>query len=88
MSVRPPGVSPGIAPPPGLSVGIPLPAFAPQQRQAPRAEPKQSAAQQTIKVEIGEVPLAYRRSRRGPLWFFAFLLFLIAVAVIVALLRR
>jgi hypothetical protein len=50
-SVRPP---PNIAPPVGISPGIPLPPFAPQQRQAPRAEPKQSAAQQTIKVEMGE----------------------------------
>jgi hypothetical protein len=50
-----PSVRPmGIAPPAGLGVGVPLPAFAPQQRQAPRAEPKPSAAQQTIKVEIGE----------------------------------
>jgi hypothetical protein len=47
--VQPP--PPGIAPPPGLSPGIPLPPFAPQRRQA---EPKPSAAQQTIKVEIGE----------------------------------
>ncbi len=54
-SVRPPpGISQGIAPPPGLSPGIPLPPFAQQPRQAaPRAE-KPSAAQQTIKVEIGE----------------------------------
>ena len=44
----------GIAPPPGLSPGIPLPPFGPQPRQVQRAEPKQSAAQQTIKVEIGE----------------------------------
>jgi hypothetical protein len=53
-SVRPaaPAPKPNIAPPPGLSPGIPLPPFAQQQR--PKAEPKQSAAQQTIKVEIGE----------------------------------
>jgi hypothetical protein len=54
----------GIAPPPGLSVGIPLPAFA-QQRQAPRAEPKQSAAQQTIKVEIGEEIHEERKKARN-----------------------
>jgi hypothetical protein len=61
-----PSVRPmGIAPPPGLSVGIPLPAFAPQQRQAPRAEPKQSAAQQTIKVEIGEEIHEERKKARN-----------------------
>jgi hypothetical protein len=42
----------GIAPPPGLSPGIPIPPFAQPQR--PKAEPKPTAAQQTIKVEIGE----------------------------------
>lgn len=42
----------GIAPPPGISPGIPLPPFGPQPRRAP--EPKPSAAQQTIKVEMGE----------------------------------
>lgn len=49
-SVRPAG---GIAPPPGLSPGIPLPPFAqrPSQREA---APKPTAAQQTIKVEVGE----------------------------------
>jgi hypothetical protein len=41
----------GIAPPPGMSPGIPLPPFG---RQAPRAEPKPVAQQQTIKVEVGE----------------------------------
>jgi hypothetical protein len=51
-SARPP-VAVGIAPPPGLSPGIPIPPFAQQQRPQ-RAEPKPSAAQQTIKVEIGE----------------------------------
>lgn len=51
---RPPSVAPAaMAPPPGLSSGIPLPPFA-QPRQAPRAEPKPTAAQQTIKVEVGE----------------------------------
>ncbi|MFT3765328.1 MAG: formin [Minicystis sp.] len=52
-SVRPP--TPNIAPPPGLSPGIPIPPFAQQQRPAPAAPaPKPTAAQQTIKVEIGE----------------------------------
>lgn len=50
-SVRPPV---GIAPPVGLSPGIPIPPFAQAQRPAPAAPPKQTAAQQTIKVEIGE----------------------------------
>jgi hypothetical protein len=54
-SVRPPTpMMGGIAPPPGLSPGIPIPPFAQQQRPAPVAAPKQTAAQQTIKVEIGE----------------------------------
>jgi hypothetical protein len=54
-SVRPPpGISMGIAPPPGISPGIPLPPFGQPQRQAPRAEPKPTAAQQTIKVDVGE----------------------------------
>lgn len=49
-SVRP---AVGIAPPPGISPGIPLPPFAqrPSQREA---APKPTAAQQTIKVEVGE----------------------------------
>jgi hypothetical protein len=49
-SVRPAG---GIAPPAGISPGIPLPPFAqrPSQREA---APKPTAAQQTIKVEVGE----------------------------------
>lgn len=50
-SVRPSG---GIAPPPGISPGIPLPPFAqprPSQREPPQ---KPTAAQQTIKVEVGE----------------------------------
>ena len=60
-----PSVRPmGIAPPPGLSVGVPLPAFA-QQRQAPRSEPKPSAAQQTIKVEIGEEIHEERKKARN-----------------------
>lgn len=42
----------GIAPPPGLSPGIPLPPFGQPHRRA--ADPKPSAAQQTIKVEMGE----------------------------------
>jgi len=45
---------PGIAPPLGLSPGIPIPPFAQPQRPAPAAQPKPTAAQQTIKVEIGE----------------------------------
>lgn len=55
----------GIAPPPnlGLSPGIPLPAFGP--RPAPKADPKPSAAQQTIKVEIGEEIHAERAKARN-----------------------
>ena len=64
-SVRPPGISPGIAPPPGLSPGIPLPPFGPPQRQAPRAEPKPTAAQQTITVDVGEeIHEERKRSRK------------------------
>ncbi|MEP7124162.1 MAG: formin [Byssovorax sp.] len=51
-SVRPPMPMPmnmGIAPPPGI-----LPPFAPQSRPAAPKEAKATAAQQTIKVEIGE----------------------------------
>jgi hypothetical protein len=51
-SVRPPPI--GIAPPPGISPGIPLPPFATQPRQAPAPAPKPTAAQQTIKVDVGE----------------------------------
>jgi hypothetical protein len=47
-SVRPP-MPMGIAPPPGI-----LPPFAPQSRPAAPKEVKATAAQQTIKVEIGE----------------------------------
>ncbi|APR79884.1 Hypothetical protein A7982_05231 [Minicystis rosea] len=47
--------TPNIAPPPGLSPGIPIPPFAQPQRPAPAAPAsKPTAAQQTIKVEIGE----------------------------------
>lgn len=55
-SVRPSAPSGGgIAPPPGISPGIPLPPFAQQQRPAAaQPAPKPSAAQQTIKVEVGE----------------------------------
>lgn len=50
-----PSVRPmGIAPPVGLSPGIPLPPFAQAQRPAPVKEAKPTAAQQTIKVEVGE----------------------------------
>jgi hypothetical protein len=60
----------GIAPPPGLSPGIPLPAFgAPARRQA---EPKQSAQQQTIKVEIGEEIHTERKKARRNAMFAAF----------------
>jgi hypothetical protein len=60
-SVRPP---PNIAPPPGLSPGIPLPPFAPQPRMQQR-EQKQSAAQQTIKVEMGEeVALEHKKMQK------------------------
>lgn len=47
------GFKPGIAPPPGISPGIPLPPFAPRTH-APAAPSKPVAAQQTIKVEVGE----------------------------------
>lgn len=49
-SVRPSG---GIAPPPGISPGIPLPPFAQRPSQREPAQ-KPTAAQQTIKVEVGE----------------------------------
>jgi hypothetical protein len=66
ISVRPSG-PPGIAPPPGLtpglSPGIPLPPFGPAPRKK-KAEPKQSGAQQTIKVEVGEEVEAERKRMR------------------------
>jgi hypothetical protein len=49
-----PTPAPVIAPPAGLSPGIPIPPFGQPARPAPKAEPKPTAAQQTIKVEIGE----------------------------------
>lgn len=49
-----PSIKPGIAPPPGISPGIPLPPFAPTRSAAPAAPTKAVAAQQTIKVEVGE----------------------------------
>jgi hypothetical protein len=55
-------VTPNIAPPPGLSPGIPLPPFARQQA-APK-EPKQSAAQQTIKIEESEAIHEERKKSR------------------------
>jgi hypothetical protein len=45
-------VKPGIAPPPGMSPGIPLPPFGAARSAAAPSKP--SAAQQTIKVEVGE----------------------------------
>lgn len=49
----------GIAPPPGISPGIPVPPFAQQQKAAPA--PKPTAAQTTIKVEVGEEIHAERK---------------------------
>lgn len=56
-----PSVPLNLAPPPGLSPSIPLPPFGqpPAARRAP--EPRPSAAQQTIKVEIGEEVEAERK---------------------------
>ena len=55
----------GIAPPPGISPGIPLPPFGPRPvQQAPAPAPKLSAAQQTIKVEMGEEIEQHRSSAR------------------------
>jgi hypothetical protein len=57
-----PSVRPmGIAPPAGLSPGIPLPPFGQAQRPAPVREAKPTAAQQTIKVEVGEEIHAERK---------------------------
>src|SRR3954468_12458730 len=52
----PPSVRPsmGIAPPPGMPPGPPPPPFAPPSRPAPPREIKPTAAQQTIKIDIGE----------------------------------
>jgi len=50
-SVRPPM---GIVPPAGISPGIPLPPFAQARSQPSAPPPKPTAAQQTIKVEVGE----------------------------------
>lgn len=55
----------GIAPPPGLSPGIPIPPFAQPQRPAPAPQPKPTAAQQTIKVEIGEEIEHERKKWKG-----------------------
>jgi hypothetical protein len=61
-SVRPPS---GIAPPPGISPGIPLPPFGPRPVQsAPAPAPKPTAAQQTIKVEMGEEIEQHRSTAR------------------------
>ncbi|MFO0761763.1 MAG: formin [Byssovorax sp.] len=61
-SVRPPV---GIAPPPGISPGIPIPPFGPRPVQQPAAPaPKPTAAQQTIKVEMGEEIEQHRSTAR------------------------
>ena len=62
-SVRPPQHN--IAPPPGLSPGIPIPPFGQPARPAPAPAPKPTAAQQTIKVEIGEEIEHERKKWRG-----------------------
>jgi hypothetical protein len=64
-SVRPPSVPAGIpAPPSGLSPGIPIPPFAQARREPARPEPKPTAVQQTIKVEVGEEIHAERKKWR------------------------
>jgi hypothetical protein len=71
----------GIAPPPGLSPGIPLPPFAPQPRQVRHAEPKPSAAQQTIKVEVGEEVEQERKKLRRQGALYAALAAVVALGV-------
>ena len=62
----PPPRAAGIAPPPGLSPGIPIPPFAQAKAQSV-APPKPTAAQQTIKVEVGEEIHAERKkAKRRP----------------------
>lgn len=78
-SGRPSAPAPtGIAPPPGLSKGIPLPPF---QRPAAQAAAKPSAAQQTIKVEVGEEVEAERRKLRKQAILYASLTGLLGLAI-------
>ena len=76
--VPPPAIAaPQIAPPPaiaaGLSPGIPLPPFARQPVQRAAPEPKPSAAQQTIKVEMGEEIIQERKKMRSRMILFCVL---------------
>jgi hypothetical protein len=84
---------------PGLSPGLPSPLFAASRPEKSakidlkarlgRAEPKPSAAQQTIRVELGEEVLEHRAPRRRRSFaFLALLILLLVVAAIVVLLRR
>jgi hypothetical protein len=65
----PPPRAAGIAPPPGISPGIPIPPFAQTKAQSV-APPKPTAAQQTIKVEVGEEIHQERKAaaKRGALY--------------------
>lgn len=65
----PPAAAVGIAPPPGLSPGIPVPPFAQPKQAAPA--PKPSAAQQTIKVEVGEEIHAERKKAKQRIYMAA-----------------
>ncbi len=76
-SVRPPM---GIVPPAGLSPGIPLPPFA-QQRQASAPPPKPTAAQQTIKVEVGEEVEAERKKATKKAALYAAITAVVGIAI-------
>lgn len=75
-SVRPSG---GIAPPPGISPGIPLPPFAQRPSQREPAQ-KPTAAQQTIKVEVGEEVHEERKKASKRTALFAALAAVVGVA--------
>lgn len=74
-SVRPSG---GIAPPPGISPGIPLPPFAQRPSQREPAQ-KPTAAQQTIKVEVGEEVHAERKKAGQRIAIFAVIAGLVGI---------
>jgi cytochrome oxidase Cu insertion factor (SCO1/SenC/PrrC family) len=66
-----PSAALNLAPPPGLSPGIPLPPFGQPARRAP--EPRPSAAQQTIKIEMGEEVEAERKKASKKMAIYAVL---------------
>lgn len=73
----------GIAPPPGISPGIPVPPFAQQQKpaQAEPPAPKPSAAQQTIKVEVGEEIIKEREKAKKRMYAAAGITAFLGIAI-------